>query len=165
MWGSLHWEVVCPSNSNLLSWVEVSNINYYLHVASFLTNAHCLTAAFAVVYVSVALSFELSLSSIREMPPVFQCQDFPNSGYPELCALIERCRIYINQIFFQGLLITILLSFWFIEFLSIKYDLHKLMHRCLQVLELYQIGQALLSSGMERYIYYCFVSKAYWKSP
>ena len=36
LWGSLHWEVVYPSNSNLLYWVEVSNINYYLHVASFL---------------------------------------------------------------------------------------------------------------------------------
>ena len=30
------------------------------------------------------------------------------------------------------------------------------MHLCLQVLELYQIGQALLNSGMERYICYCF---------
>ena len=114
-----------------------------------------------LVFVSVALSFELSLSSIREMPPVFQCQDFPNSGYPELCALIERYVIYRNQIFFQGLLIIILLFFLFIEFLSIKYDLHKLMHRYLQVLELYQIDQALLNSGMERYIYYYFVSKVY----
>ena len=151
------------------------------------------------------------------MPPVFQCQDFPNSGYPKLCALIERYVIYKNQIFFQvhslsfwalaknlfyyfcfpllkgntalaerifdGLCLKIfhhyvvpllskrrtiyfiLLFFWFIEFLSIKYDLHKLMHRCLQVLELYQIGQVLLSSGMERYIYYCFVSRVYWRSP
>ena len=56
---------------------------------------------FMVVSVSVALSFELSLSSIREMPPVFQCQDFPNSGYPELCALIERNGLYRNRIFFQ----------------------------------------------------------------
>ena len=156
--GSLHWEVVCPSNSNLLNWVEVSNPNYYLHVASFIEMNR-------LVFVSVALSFELSLSSIREMPPVFQCQDFPNFSYLKLCALIERYVIYKNQIFFQGLLITILLFFWFIGFLSIKYDLHKLMHLCLQVLELYQIGQALLNSGMERYIYYCFVSKVYWKFP
>ena len=156
--GSLHWEVVCPSNNNLLNWVEVSNPNYYLHVASFIEMNR-------LVFVSVALSFELSLSSIREMPPVFQCQDFPNFSYLKLCALIERYVIYRNQIFFQGLLITILLFFWFIGFLSIKYDLHKLMHRCLQVLELYQIGQALLSSEMEQYIYYCFVSKVYWKFP
>ena len=87
--GSLHWEVVCPSNSNLLNWVEVSNLNYYLHVASFIEMNR-------LVFVSVALSFELSLSSIREMPPVFQCQDFPNSGYPELCALIERHKLYRN---------------------------------------------------------------------
>ena len=96
MRGSLHWEVVCPSNSNLLNWVEVSNLDYYLHVASFPER---------VVFVSVALSFELSLSNTREMPPFFQCQDFPNSGYPKLCALIERYVIYKNQIFFQGLLI------------------------------------------------------------
>ena len=156
--GSLHWEVVCPSNSNLLYWVEVSNLNYYLHVASFIEKNR-------LVFVSVALSFELSLSSIREMPPVFQCQDFPNFSYLKLCALIERCVVYRNQIFFQGLLITILLFFWFIGFLSIKYDLHKLMHLCLQVLELYQIGQVLLNSGMERYIYYYFVSRVYWKFP
>jgi hypothetical protein len=60
-----------------------------------------------LVYVSVALSFELSLSSIREMPPIFQCQDFPNFGYPKLCALIERDKLYINQIFFQELLVII----------------------------------------------------------
>lgn len=159
MRGSLHWEVVCPSNSNLLNWVEVSKSDLLSSRCIFLVNKA------TIVFVSVALSFELSLSSIREMPPVFQCQDFPNSGYPKLCALIERYVIYKNQIFFQGLLITILLFFWFIEFLSIKYDLRKLMHLCLQVLELYQIGRALLNSEMERYIYYCFVSKVYWKSP
>ena len=159
MRGSLHWEVVCPSNSNLLNWVEVSKSDLLSSRCIFLVNKS------TIVFVSVALSFELSLSSIREMPPVFQCQDFPNSSYLKLCALIERYVIYRNQIFFQGLLITILLSFWFIGFLSIKYDLHKLMHLCLQVLELYQIGQALLSSEMERYIYYYFVSKVYWKSP
>jgi len=54
-----------------------------------------------VVYVSVALSFELSPSSIREIPPIFQCQDFPNSGYPKLCALIEQKELYINLIDFQ----------------------------------------------------------------
>ena len=159
MRGSLHWEVVCPSNSNLLNWVEVSKSDSLSSRCIFLVNKS------TIVFVSVALSFELSLSSTREMPPVFQCQDFPNSDYPKLCALIERYVIYKNQIFFQGLLITILLFFWFIEFLSIKYDLHKLMHLCLQVLELYQIGQVLLSSGMERYICYYFVSKVYWKSP
>ena len=96
--GSLHWEVVYPSKSNLQFWVEVSNLNYYLHVASFVEWIQ-------LVFVSVALSFELSLSSTREMPPVFQCQDFPNSGYPELCTLIEQYEIYKNQIFFQGLLL------------------------------------------------------------
>ena len=94
--GSLHWEVVCPSNNNLLNWVEVSNLNHYLHVASFPKR---------VVFVSVALSFELSLSSIREMSPVFQCQDFPNFSYLKLCALIERYVIYKNQIFFQDIIL------------------------------------------------------------
>ena len=209
--GSLHWEVVYPSNSNLLNWVEVSKSDLLSSRCIFLVNKS------TIVFVSVALSFELSLSSIREMSPVFQCQDFPNFSYLKLCALIERYVIYRNQIFFQvhslsfwalaknlfyyfcspllkgdtalaerifdGLCLKIfhhyvvpllskrrtiyfiLLFFLFIEFLSIKYDLHKLMHLCLQVLELYQIGQVLLSSGMERYIYYCFVSKVYWKSP
>ena len=95
--GSLHWEVVYPSNSNLLNWVEVSK--------SDLLSSRCIFRWMnQLVFVSVALSFELSLSSIREMSPFFQCQDFPNSGYPKLCALVERCRIYKNQIFFQGLL-------------------------------------------------------------
>jgi hypothetical protein len=94
----LHWEVVCPSNSNLLNWVEVSK--------SDLLSSRCIFPVnkFTVVYVSVVLSFELSLSSTREMPPFFQCQDFPNSSYLKLCALIERYVIYKNQIFFQGLL-------------------------------------------------------------
>ena len=93
------------------------------------------------------------------MPPFFQCQDFPNSGYPKLCALIERYVIYKNQIFFQGLLITILLFFLFIEFLSIIYDLRKLMRQYLRVLGFCRIGQALLNNEMERYICCCFESK------
>jgi hypothetical protein len=89
----LHWEVVCPSNSNLLNWVEVSK--------SDLLSSRCIFPVnkFTVVYVSVVLSFELSLSSTREMPPFFQCQDFPNSGYPKLCALVEHHN-YIKIILF-----------------------------------------------------------------
>ena len=101
MRGSLHWEVVCPSKSNLQLWVEVS-ISLLPSRCIFLVNK------FTIVFVSVALSFELSLSSIREMPPVFQCQDFPNFSYLKLCALIERYVIYRNQIFFQ----VHSLSFW-----------------------------------------------------
>ena len=92
--GSLHWEVVCPSNSHQLYWVEVSK--------SDLLSSRCIFNRMnRLVFVSVALSFELSLSSTREMPPVFQCQDFPNFSYPKLCALIERWKLYTNQIFFQ----------------------------------------------------------------
>ena len=155
----MHWEVVCPSNSNLLNWVEVSKLDLLPSRCIFHANE------FTLVSVSVALSFELSLSSIREMPPFFQCQDFPNSGYPELCALIGSDIEYTKiNYFFKGCW-TILQTSLFIGFLSIICDLHRLKHLCLLVLEFFKIDLILLNSERELYIYYCFVNKVCWIFP
>ncbi len=89
---SLHAEKKLASGSGLP--LALSSIVLRRSKKKNFLSSRCIFRSYDLVFVSVALSFGLATSSIREMPPFFWCRDFPKLSKENLCTLFDSYTIW-----------------------------------------------------------------------